>query len=155
MSLRYSLDSSALIGAWYRRLPPDVVPSFWDHIDKKVASGEVGCIDEVKTELSKKTDALFVWVKARSGLVVPMSPAILTSAQRIVNAFPTLTQPNSTRDTADPYVIALAECTGATVVTEEQPSATQKRVKIPDVCNALGIACLDVYDFVRAEGWRY
>jgi hypothetical protein len=89
VTLAYSLDSSALIGAWQRRLPP------------------------------------------------------------------TLADPESTRNRADPFVIALAQVAHATVVTEELPSQKASKVSIPDVCRALEVPCTDVYGFVRAEGWTF
>lgn len=154
MTLRYSFDTSAWIGAWYRRLPPDIVRGFWRNLDGLIALDEVGSIDEVQRELERKSDPLVAWVKARAGLIHPMSPSVWTAAQSIVRAHPRLV-PKMGRDSADPFVIALAQFHGAIVVTEEEPAKTASEVKMPDVCNALGIKWLSVYGFVRAEGWSF
>lgn len=155
MTLRFSFDSSALIGAWVRRLPPDVVPSFWQKLGAAIVRGEVRCIDEVQREIEKKTDDLLAWTKNQPSLVIPMSNDVMVAARAIINQFPLLTKPGGSRDAADPFVIAFAQTQKITVVTEEEPSNTPKKVKIPDVCNALGIRCINVYGFVRDQGWRF
>ena len=155
MTLRYSVDTSALIGAWTRRLPPDIVPTFWTQLDGLIAEGHLGCIDEVKLELEKKDDKLFGWIKERPELVIPMSEDIIVAATDVIRSFPILTKPGKNRDAADPFVVALAQTTGAIVVTEEQPATKPSNMKIPEVCRELGIECLDVYGFVRRLGWRF
>ena len=154
MTLRYSFDTSAWIGAWYRRLPHDVVPSFWRNVEGLIAREEVGSIDEVQRELEHKSDPLLAWAKNQSGLMHPITPDVWTRARQIVRAHAALT-PTTGRNVADPYVIALAQLHGATVVTEEEPAKKASAVKIPDVCKALGVNWLSVYDFVRAEGWSF
>jgi hypothetical protein len=39
-------------------------------------------------------------------------------------------------------------------VTEEQ-GGTERKPKIPSVCRALNIPCIDVLQFLRAEGWTF
>jgi hypothetical protein len=59
------------------------------------------------------------------------------------------------RSMADPWVIALAQVNGCTVVTGEVPSDDLKRPKIPDVCRALGIPCSSLLQLFRKEGWVF
>jgi hypothetical protein len=155
VTLAYSLDSSALIGAWQRRLPPDVVPSFWRRLEVEIQAGRVGCSDEVKREIKAKEDDLLEWVRSQNQLVIPTSPGVVVAVRGILQRFPTLADPESTRNRADPFVIALAQVAHATVVTEELPSQKASKVSIPDVCRALEVPCTDVYGFVRAEGWTF
>lgn len=54
---------------------------------------------------------------------------------------------------ADAWVIAHAMAEGATVVTKE--GFAPRRVKIPDVCNALGVRCVDDFTFLREVGVRF
>lgn len=154
MTLRFSLDTSAVLGAWLRRLPPDVVPSFWARFEELGQAGDVGMIDEAYRELERKSDAVHEWVAERKHLVIEMTPDVLLAAREIVNRFP-ITRPGSTRSAADPFVIALAQVTRATVVTDEVASEKLHKPRIPDVCRALGVPCTDVYGFVRAMSWKF
>lgn len=56
---------------------------------------------------------------------------------------------------ADPWVVALALDRDATVVTEERPSGGLKSPKIPDVCRAEKVACMDVLEFIKNEKWKW
>jgi hypothetical protein len=58
------------------------------------------------------------------------------------------------RSGGDPWVIALARTRGLTVVTAEKAADNLTKPKIPDVCGALGIACIEVVDFFRQQKWR-
>ena len=55
---------------------------------------------------------------------------------------------------ADPWVIARAKRDGWTVVTQELPNPeTKKRVKIPDVCNNVGVQQIIVFEMLRKLGF--
>ena len=54
----------------------------------------------------------------------------------------------------DVFVIAAAIVHGCSVVTEEKPSGGPGKVKIPDVCKALKIECLNMLGMLRREGMR-
>lgn len=54
------------------------------------------------------------------------------------------------RSMADPWVIAHAMAENATVVTKEEkaPDVT-KKIKIPNVCDNMGVKYLNDFDFIR------
>ena len=56
---------------------------------------------------------------------------------------------------ADYYLVAQAQARGHTVVTHEVPSASTRRVKIPDACIGLGIKCVTPYQMLRTERARF
>ena len=56
---------------------------------------------------------------------------------------------------ADSHLIAHAVATGHEVVTHEVPSASRKKIKIPDACAGLGITCLTPFEMLRREGARF
>jgi hypothetical protein len=55
------------------------------------------------------------------------------------------------RSLADPWVIAHAMKAGACVVTKEnlETALNSKRIKIPNVCQNLGIRCINDFDMIR------
>jgi hypothetical protein len=58
---------------------------------------------------------------------------------------PTIAQ-CSGRSGADPFVVAL--------VTEETRRGIELP-KIPDVCDAIGVRCIGLVDFVEEQGWTF
>ncbi|MEU5872163.1 DUF4411 family protein [Glycomyces sp. NPDC047369] len=59
------------------------------------------------------------------------------------------------RSGADPFVIGFAKARSGTVVTEEHPTGRLDKPHIPDVCDALGIPCLNLVQFVTEQGWHF
>jgi hypothetical protein len=60
------------------------------------------------------------------------------------------------RSIADPWVIAFAIAEDAIVVTKETPSGeNSRRIKIPDVCNALNLPWMNDFEFAREVGIRF
>ena len=50
-------------------------------------------------------------------------------------------------------LVAHASAHSCTVVTHEMPgTGSRKRVKIPDACEALGVAWVDTFDMLRRTG---
>ena len=56
---------------------------------------------------------------------------------------------------ADYYLVAQAYAGKHTVVTHEAPSASTRRIKIPDACIGLGIKCLTPYEMLRNDRARF
>lgn len=119
-------------------------------------------IDAVKDEITGGSGDLVDWARAR--------PATfwLTDTSAVVTAMGQLstwaTGParqyrqeaiDEFLDSADYKLIAHAIATGSTVVTREQPAPdSKKKIKIPDVCNAFGVAWTDPFSLYRTLGMR-
>jgi len=66
---------------------------------------------------------------------------------------PRLVDVRRNRSGADPFVNAPASLHGLTVVTDERPArSTQHPPQIPDVCQAMNVPGLGVFDFARRCG---
>lgn len=149
------LDTSALIGAWQRKYPPEVFPSLWENLDQLGHDGELFVPDEVLRELQRQDDDLHKWVAERADhLVVVADRAIYLAVRAILNDHPRLTMPGLGRGRADPFVIAEAQARGCAVVTEERGGSAGKP-RIPYVCQTLGLTSSEVLDVIRAEGWTF
>jgi hypothetical protein len=157
----YSIDTSALIGWWVRRYPPEVFPSLKRKLEELIAAGKLNASRMVLDELGSKPDPLFVWAKGQSGFVMPVSQAVSDRAAELIKTYPILIDPNANRPQADPYVIALAETQKWCVVTQETFAATKtsgkrkRRTYIPDICQAIRVRCIDVLDLMKNEGWTF
>jgi hypothetical protein len=155
MLLEYSIDTSSIIEAWHRRYPLDVFPALWDGLDRLISSGRLQASDEVLVELKKKDDDLYHWAKSRPAMFRALDEEIQFAVIDLLNDFPKLVNTQKGRSQADPFVIALARTQGCTVVTNEVALGSLERPRIPDVCNALRIPCINVLGLIRAEGWRF
>ena len=60
---------------------------------------------------------------------------------------------NTFLQVADYYLVAQAHAGGYTVVTHEIPSASTRKIKIPDAC--IGLRCMTPYEMLRRERARF
>jgi hypothetical protein len=152
--MAYCFDTSVLIGCWARSYPPDVFPGLWTKLDELITQQQVLCPDEVRVELARQEDELAKWVNARPHMFVPLDDAIQRATSEVLARHPLLMKATKNRNGADPFVIATARVKSLTVVTEELGGTTTKP-KIPSVCQALGVPCINVLSFLRDQGWSF
>lgn len=150
----FSLDTSGLLDAWVRYYPPDVFPAIWNLMDGAARNGEIVVIDEVVREVERKDDGLVQWIKDRPGMVIPIDDPIQQHVVEIMARYGRLVDTRKNRSGCDPWVIALARERHFTVVTAEKRTGTLARPKIPDVCEDLGIPCIETIDLFRRQGWK-
>jgi len=128
----YSIDTSALIDL--KRLYPRVTfPGLWERIEVMVGDGRLIAAAEVLAELEQKDDDLVHWARGQTRLFVPWSSELVEAAQDVIRRFPGICDPNK----------------WAVVTTERSIQG----VRIPGVCNAVGLECLDLRNFFEYEGW--
>lgn len=152
-SNRYCLDTSALIQPWNTYYSMELCPEYWDVLDDLARRGVVFCTQDVKREIKKGDDELFAWVKQRPFLFQEVTAGVQQNLRSILQEHRDLVDTKRDRSMADAWVIAHAMAEGATVVTKE--GFAPRRVKIPDVCNALGVRCVDDFIFLREVGVRF
>ena len=151
--MRYSLDTSALLDGWVRYYPPDVFPTVWDKLDTLATSGHLKATEEVLTELGKKADGAYDWLKDRPHMVAPIDNVIQPAVTEILRAYPRLVGVRKFRTEADAFVIALAQIEDCIVVSAEQPSNNlSQNPKIPDICASLGIRHINLVGMFREQG---
>ena len=154
---RYSIDSSSLIHAWWRAYPPENFASFWGRLDEMIDAGIIVASVEVHNELKKKDDEIHAWCKKRSrNFCVEIDEVQQDHLAHILGTYPRLVDTVKGRSEGDPFVIALARSFDVPlcVISQEGPGK-KNSPKIPDVCQAENIQCLNLVDFIRAERWRF
>ncbi len=153
--MKYSIDTSTIIGGWVRLFPPDIVPGFWEDIDELIKLGDLKATEEVLFELERKHDVVYEWATEHQDLFIPIDEEIQFIVRDILQNHKTLIDTRRNRSSADPFVIALAIMNSSIVVTEECPSESNNRPHIPDVCNAYNIEFINLDELCRREGWEY
>jgi len=139
-------------------------PGFWEALVWHQARGSVGSIDKVKDELEEGADQLTSWVKN----VVPASRFASTDEPGVPKCFGQMVSREQEQaqfnpeakaefaDGTDGWLIAHAKVNGLVVVTHEvlAPDARRK-VPIPNVCRAFGVAYCDTFEMLRDLETRF
>jgi len=135
---------------------PDVVPGFWEKLEEAVADGRIISIDMVRIEIGKQDDDLNKWAKARPSMFLPTDQQTMNEVSGLIKRFPKFATTKGDKDFADPFLVAHAVTKGLVVVTQENLSGDPgKKLKIPDVCDALNIPHLNMLKMVKELGWVF
>lgn len=138
-----------------RNHPPDIFVSLWERLDAEIAAGQIRSPDEVLHELEHGDDDLGERLSQWADLFVPLTDDLQAAVARVMSECPTLTEPESDRNRADPFVVALGSSTSGVIVSNEKHRrANSPRMKIPDACDILGLPHVDWFGYLRSQGWR-
>lgn len=150
MDTVYCIDTSALIAAWYERYKPNRFPRLWEQLDAMAADGRLVSSLLVLNECSKRSPELHAWLKEREHMFIAPEADIQRGAMAIINTYTSLVKAGKEKFAADPFVIATAHTSGYTVITEETGLSLGK---IPGVCQALDVPCINLVQLFDAEDW--
>jgi hypothetical protein len=150
LQVRYVFDSDV----WMEirvRYPKDIFVPIWDDLRNLVEAGLLRSPEEVLIECRQGWDDLENILRTEfPDLSVPADDAFLKEVAKVRTLCPKIQDPNSTKNSADLHVLALATRLQATVVSNERrskfPNLSQK---IPNGCDILNLRCLNWLDFLR------
>ena len=158
--MAYLLDADVLIRAKNLHYGFDFCPAFWDWLVAGNESGLVFSVEKVGDEVQAIADELSVWAADRGDAFFLRPDASVFPAMAEVSAWaggqdyePAAV--STFMQVADYYLVAQARAGGHTVVTHEVPSASTRRIKIPDACISLGTKCMTPYEMLRRERARF
>lgn len=157
--MTYLLDTNIFITA-KNELPMDVYPSFWRALSQLAARGTFKSIQKVENEIRKGKDELVKWIddnlpddffiKDNAGTLASLSTV---SQWTVMNRVYTPAAKSEFFNVADSWIVAEALSSSHTVITYETPDPMcKRRVKIPDVCNAVGVKYCSLNDAFRTLG---
>jgi hypothetical protein len=155
-TIPYCIDTSALMHAWIRVYPPDVLPPLWDRLDGLIADGHLIAPMDVYVELERKEgDLLFEWCKDRPHMFREID-AFQSQISYVMRKYPRLVDTVKGKSGADPMVIALALAHNPklTVITEER-GGSGTRPKMPYVCSQEGVRHIDFLQLIRDQKWTF
>lgn len=132
--MTYLLDANTLIEAKNRYYQMHICPGYWDWLRKSHLAGEVNSIRSVRTELQRGNDELADWATGHAPLFLDESDdatqaAFVEVAQHLASTALAM-KPGALDEFlggADPWLIAKAMTTNATVVTHEQLNFAARR----------------------------
>lgn len=156
----YCLDANVLIKAWESYYSPNVCPTYWDVLDELGAQGHVFVPSWVAEEIHRTDDDLSKWLKKSRIKVRDVTEEVGIKVKEIFAKDPKhqlLVDNTKQRSLADPWLIAHAMVENACVVSKEAKStaANNKKVKIPDVCDAMDVRCIDDFKMIEELGIKF
>ena len=154
------LDADVFIRAKNLHYGFDFCPAFWEWLIQRNRSGQVYSIERIRGELVAGADGLADWAQDRGdGFFLSPDASLFPALASVANWSTGQSYDQAAVSTflqvADYYLVAQAYAGKHTVVTHEAPSASTRRIKIPDACIGLGIKCLSPYEMLRNERARF
>jgi hypothetical protein len=160
------LDANVLITANRDYYPIERVPEFWQWLLHMGASDLLKLPVEVVEEVRAGNDAVAQWLSEqehRKALTLEEEADIITLQRVIADGYaPDLTDVEVEAIGLDPFLItyAMHDQQNRCVVTTEvsKPRRIRHNRHIPDVCNTLGVQCINSFGLVRtldfSTGWQ-
>lgn len=157
----YLLDANVFMEASRSYYSFDIAPGFWKWLADPGRVGKVASIKAIKDEITEGEGDLVLWAKALPSTFWVSETSAVASEMRRLAAW--VTGPSHYTAYAisdflaspDLKLVAFSKVAGATLVTREKSEPNSKRrVKIPDACKAVGVACVDPFKMYRDLGLR-
>ena len=154
----YLIDASVLITAQNTYYPLDSVPEYWGWLCHVCTEGHTKVPLETYDEIKDGGDDLAAWIKEdgnKAALLLDEQADQAVVTRVISEGYaPDLDDVEMEQLGRDPFLIAYAITDPAQrcVVTTEVSKPTRQRANrhIPDVCDSLGVRCVDAFQFARA-----
>jgi len=159
--MAYLLDADVFIRAKNLHYGFDFCPAFWEWLIVQNAAKRVYSVEKVGNEVEAVEDDLSEWAKVRGkDFFLPPDDSLLPSLAAVSNWASTGGRYDAGAisnflQVADYYLVAAAHASKHTVVTHEVPSASQRRIKIPDACIGLKVKCMTPFEMLRHERARF
>lgn len=161
-SYAFWIDANVLITAKNGPFRFGLAPAFWKAIDEHSKAGSICQSKLVYDEIVRNVpdDELAKWLRVRrtQGFCITPGRSVQQSFQRVADHV----QGKYSRhhaavflQVADPWVVAHALDDKGAVVTFESKQPNAKKVKIPNVCEALGVRYVDLYDMLEELQIRF
>lgn len=161
----FCLDASAFI-TMHRFYSIRMIPDLWSHIEdlfnrKEILSHQI-VFDEIVPKTGKK-DELAQWLSSFRTNFISITQRQLELVPDILSNFPKLIDPESEKDQADPWLVAmLVEIMGQDgmfgdqsdyimVTTESEKKAT----KLPAACKYYNIRHMNLFEFFEANEFKF
>jgi len=151
----YVLDTNVLLAAKNAYYSFKLCPAFWDWLVLQRKNNNVISIEAVKAELIDSD--IKRWVRANPSFFDANNDAKLNEVADWVCGQDRFekTSIKAFLSKADPRLISYAKANGFTLVTNERSQEYAKKVKIPDVCKALGVPCVGPFEMLDNLNARF
>jgi len=159
--MAYLLDANVFIEAKNRHYGLDFCPAFWDWLIDRHEAEIIFSVEKVGQEIKKGSDELATWAAERGAafFLPPPAPTMVGALGMLSNWVTGENYKQGAIATflgaADYYLVAHALAERHTVVTHEVAANSERKVKIPNACNGVGIRFITPFEMLRREGARF
>ena len=156
----YCLDANVLIQAWQKYYSPKFCPDYWTILRELGKQHRIFLAEEIHQEIIRTEDELTEWLKTSDIPIRKTDVNVIACWRTILDSNPLhklLVDDVKGRSIGDPWLIAHAINAGATVVTKEASltAANSNRIRIPNVCDNIGVPWMDDFAFVQELGIQF
>lgn len=161
----YCIDASAFI-TMHRFYPLRIMPDLWNFLEelfkqKKILSHQI-VFDEIVPKTGKK-DELAQWLTNFRTNFISTSQRQLELVPNVLSNYPKLIDPESEKDQADPWMVAMLieimeqdgifgdQSDYVMVTTESEKRST----KLPAACKHYNIRHMNLFQFFEANGFEF
>lgn len=140
--------------------PDDIAPTFWPQLAECAEAKQWLSIDRVRAEIAMKEDWVSEWANDHKTFFMSTERNdVATEYGRIQEWASRQEYRQAALDGlgrgADGWLVAYAVVEDLRVVTNEVAEPlNRKNVKIPDICKAFGVDCVNMFGMIRALGIR-
>lgn len=161
--MKHLLDANTLIEAKNRYYGMTICPAYWDWLRIQHGAAQLASIVPIKDELTRGNDELADWAKNNAGMFLAVDDALTQAAfghvAQLVAGQAANMRPGALDEflrVADPWLIAKAMTTGATVVTHEVLNlAAKRKFIIPNLCQQLGVKYINTFELLHDLDARF
>ncbi len=148
---KYIIDSSSI----FSQKPDEpnrrsVFKGLWQNIDEYIKEQVIITCSEIESEIKDKE--LLKWLHQQQCKIIPITDEIQANVRKIVNEHPELIDFSKCKSSGDAFLIATAMEYDLTVITEEGKVSTKK---IPAICKAYNIPCVNITELCTEENWEF
>lgn len=156
---KYCLDANVLINAWNQYYHRDLCADYWMELSRFGHAGRIFLAEMVRDEILRTDDGLANWLKDSGIPIYPIDGPLTEIVAHIYAKDPRhqqLVDATRQRSMADPWVIAQAIALNACVVTKEnKETQSATKIKIPNVCENMGVRWINDFDMLRELGLQF
>jgi hypothetical protein len=156
----YCLDANVLIQAWQKYYSPKFCPDYWKILNELGRQGRIFLAEEIHQEIVRTEDELTGWLETSEIPINKTDGNVIACWRKILDSNPLhklLVDDVKGRSLGDPWLIAHAMNAKAIVVTKEVllTAANSTKIRIPNVCDNMGVPWMDDFGFVRDLGIQF
>lgn len=157
MSKLYLLDANAIIAPNNQYFPIRRIPQYWKWLLEQADADMVKIPDEIFQEITPENDDFSNWIKTNKTKLILNEQLDKEIFNKVINEGYEIENGDTSEIKNDAIFIAYAKRKpNRIVVTKEEskPDKKKKNRKIPDVCEKLGIKCINDFEFQEECDFR-
>ena len=158
MADKFLLDTNCFIESAQRWHPFSVFPGFWDGLLLQNQEGSLFTIKNVVEEVHD--DDVTNWLKQCPTFILPLEQKVVDKYSSLVNWVNDqkefdATEKNEFYKKADGWLVAYASAYQMSVVSqEERAKLGSHRIKIPNLCDEMGVECINFPKLIKQMDFK-